>query len=90
MKKIYSLLFFSTVLSFPSSSLLAQRLNPLSSISVSGGPFIVGKNYGIWLGTAIEKKLSSHNKKFLNKLTAEGELYFENATDKVTVYNPTP
>lgn len=69
---------------------ISQKVNSFSSISISGGPFIVGHDYGIWLGTSVEKKLSGHANKFLNKLTAEGELYFENATDNVTVYNPTP
>ena len=68
---------------------LAQKKDYPSSISASGGPFIVGQDYGIWLSASYEKKFSL-GKKDINKLSTEAELYFENATDKVTVYNPTP
>ena len=67
----------------------AQDIGKFSSISVSGGPFIVGKDYGIWLSTSFEKKIIS-KKKFIAKLATQAELYFENSTDKITVYNPTP
>jgi hypothetical protein len=67
----------------------AQDIGKFSSISVSGGPFIVGKDYGIWLSTSFEKKIIS-KKKFIAKLATQAELYFENSTDNITVYNPTP
>jgi len=83
-KKIFLLIFLCSQI-----VTRGQKNNLFSSISVSGGPFIVGKDYGIWLATSVEKKIIS-KKKFISKLATHAELYFENSTDKITVYNPTP
>ena len=85
-----SRLFFLFLLASSFSNIVsAQRNNKFSSISVSGGPFIVGHDFDIWLSASMERKLATQNKKIISKFTAEAELYFENATDKVNVYNPT-
>ena len=90
MKNFYSfLLSLIILLSAPLSTLTQQNLG-IFKASLSGGPFIVGKDYGIWLATSIEKKIFISNQKNTAKLATQAELYFENSTDKITVYNPTP
>lgn len=85
--------YFTVILSFLLNSYtFSQSTNRDLSISISGGNFSVGHDYikGIWTGLEIKKSLSKSKENFLSKITAGGEIYFENGADKATIYNPTP
>lgn len=86
--KIYFILILSILIN---SYTYSQSASRDLSISISGGSFSVGHDYikGIWTGVELKKSLSKNKANFLSKISAGGEIYFENGADKATIYNPT-
>jgi hypothetical protein len=61
------------------------------TVSISGGPFEVGKGNvpGVWIAAGFETRLRKKNSSGLSRFAVSPEFFFETGADKATVLNPT-